>query len=131
MLGLIDLFLTLLTPTKETDVESLFQEIIAKMQELQLKLSDAEAFSKAQYDKGFADGVASVPVPPPVDTELEKKLEDALLKIAELEAKVSEMQALLDAVPAQIADAVKAENARVLEIVKAEELDLESKLALP
>lgn len=99
-----------------------FSQIIALLADLQVKLADVEAFSKAQYDKGFADGVASVVVPP-VDPDLQAKLDEAL-------AKISDLQAQVDALPAKIQEAVMAENARVLAIVKAEELDLEAKIAL-
>lgn len=108
-----------------------FSAIIAALADLQAKLADVSAFAKEQYDKGFADGVASVVVDP------EKKFSQADLDaavsaaVAPLSEQIAAMQAQLDGVPQMVKDAVLAENARIMQIVKDEELDLEGKLALP
>lgn len=96
-----------------------------KIAELQLALADADAFAKAQYDRGFADGVASVGVPDiqeQIDAAVALAVAPLNAQIELLNAKVSELQAQVDAIPNLVTDAVKAENARVVEIVASAEV---------
>lgn len=90
------------------DLITLLNNLVASIATLQLQLADAQAAldaeKKASYDKGFADGVASVN--PSSDkiysqAELDAKLAEALLplqlKIEELEKKVTELEIAQDA----------------------------------
>jgi len=64
------------------------------IQELQAKLANAQAEAQNLYNKGFADGVASVPVAP-VNDKLYSQVEmDAAL--ADLKSQLASMQAQID-----------------------------------
>lgn len=106
-----------------------FSQIISLLAELQTKLADVEAFAKEQYDKGFADGVASVP-PAPSEDPLQGQLDAANAKISEMAAQIASMQAQIDAFPALVADAVAQEKGRLVSIVQAEDADLIAKLQM-
>lgn len=99
-------------------------EILVLIADLQAKLADVEVFVAAEkqlsYEKGFADGVASVPVVPPSDKlysqeELDAKLAEALLplndKIVELEKKIEELTLAVDAAKVEAVALFKAELA--------------------
>lgn len=101
-------------------VIQLLNDLQNKIAELQLAIADADAFAKAQYDKGFADGVASVQVPDvqaQIDAAVALAVEPLNAQIELLNAKVNELQAQVDQIPNLVSEAVKAENDRVLAIV--------------
>lgn len=98
------------------DILAQLQALVSLINELQAKLVDAEAAvaesAKVAYDKGFADGVASVP--PPVSDKifsqaevdqmladavlpLQKKIEDLELVVAGVDQKIAEGVALVKA----------------------------------
>lgn len=74
------------------DILAQLQALVSLINELQAKLVDAEAAlsesAKIAYDKGFADGAASVVVTPPTDKlyseeELQTKIKEALFPLEE------------------------------------------------
>lgn len=72
------------------DIVKLLSDLKASLDALSLQLVDAEAAAKAAYDKGFADGVASVVVPGgPTQAELDAANE----KIAALQAEIEALKA--------------------------------------
>jgi hypothetical protein len=102
-------------------------EILVLIADLQAKLADVDAFvaaeKQASYDKGFADGVASVVVPPPSDKlysqeELDAKIQEAVLP---LQAKIAELEVVVAGIDQLVADKMAAFKAELL--VKIQELD--------
>jgi len=93
------------------DILAQLQALVGLINELQAKLVDAEAALnesvKVAYDKGFADGVASVPpvVSEKIYTqeELDAKIQEALLP---LQAKVAELEVVVSGIDQKIADGV-------------------------
>lgn len=87
------------------DLLKMLQDLVAQLADVPAAL---EAAKKMSYDQGFADGVASVPVPPVSDkiysqVELDKAVADAIaplqIQIADLAAQVAGFdQKVLDAV---------------------------------
>lgn len=110
-------------------------DLIQLLQGLQQQIADAQAaaekLAKENYDKGFADGVLSVGNGDKIYSQVEA---DALIAAAvtPLSEKVAALQVQVDGIPGLISDAVfKAKSdvlAAVLELVKSEGDDLESKL---
>jgi hypothetical protein len=99
-------------------------EILVLIADLQAKLADVDAFvaleKQASYDKGFADGVASVVVPPPSDKlysqeELDAKIQEAVLP---LQAKIAELEVVVAGIDQLVADKLAAFKADLLEKVK-------------
>lgn len=90
---------------------------------LLVQIADAEAaatkLAKENYDKGFADGVASVPVVPEDDkifsqAELDQKIEEAVSPFrVEIEQVKAELESLKADVPQQIDAAVAAFKAEL------------------
>lgn len=99
------------------DLLQLLQDLIANLADLQAKLADAEASlaaaKQASFDEGFAAGVASVPVSG--DLKFSQADLDAAVAAAvgPLNDQIAAMQAQLDGVPGQIADAVSALKAEL------------------
>lgn len=100
--------------------------LVAMLNELQAKLSDAqmalEVATKEAYDKGFADGVASVP---PVvsdkifsQAEVDQMIMDAMLP---LQKKVEELEVLVAGTDQKIAEALMVFKADLL--LKVKEVD--------
>lgn len=93
------------------DLVKLLNELVANIAALQVQLADAQASAQAladaKYKEGFDAGVASVVIPPVSDklysqVELEAKIAEALLP---LQTQIAELQAQVEAVPAQIEQA--------------------------
>ncbi len=101
--------------------------LIAALAELQEKLSDAqialEVATKEAYDKGFVDGVASVPVVGAEkiysEEELQVKIQEALLPLNE---KIATLEVEIALVPEKIAAGVALMKAELL--AKYEELQV-------
>lgn len=105
------------------DIVKLLQDLTASIAALQAQLVDAQAaadsIAKENYDKGFEDGVASVP--PPVSDKIYSQAElDAAVagavgplqeQIASLQEQVSAMQGQIDQ---KVADAVALVKADLL-----------------
>jgi hypothetical protein len=120
--------------TKRSDMEfskivQLLTDLQSKIVELQIALADGETFAKAQYDAGFAAGVASV-VLPDVQAQIDAAVAPLNALIVELSNKVNELQSQVDASAAALVAAVQAERERVLLIVDAETTDLKNKISL-
>ena len=105
------------------DILAQLQALVSLINELQAKLVDAEAALsesvKTAYDKGFADGVASVP--PPVTDKIFSQAEvDAMLAeaVAPLQKKIEDLEAVVASVDQKIADAIIAFKADLLVKVK-------------
>jgi len=116
------------------DLVKLLNDLVANIAALQTQLADAQASAQAladaKYKEGFDAGVASVVIPEvPVSdkvysqAELEAKIAEALLPLQE---KLVELQAQVEAVPAQIEqaklDAVAQFKAEFLEKYKAAQI---------
>lgn len=114
------------------DIVKLLQDLSATITSLQSALADAQAaaesIAKEAYDKGFADGVASVP-PVPTDKIYSQEDLDAAVKaaaeplqarVAELEAQVADMPAAIDA---KVAEAMAAFKADLLAKYEAQQAD--------
>lgn len=90
------------------DIVKLLQDLSATISSLQLALADAEAaavqIAKENYDKGFADGVASVPPPVVSDKIFSQEELDAAVKAAvePLQARVVELEALVEEIKAGV-----------------------------
>lgn len=88
----------------------LFAELKAKLDALSVQLADAQAaadqIAKESYDKGFLDGVASVP--PNGDKLYTQAEADALVlaAVAPLTEQVAVLQVQVDGIPALIASEV-------------------------
>lgn len=102
------------------DILAQLQAIVSLINELQAKLVDAEAAlsesAKIAYDKGFADGAASVVVTPPTDKlyseeELQTKIKEALFP---LEEKITSLEAEIALLPQKIEEGVAAFKAELL-----------------
>lgn len=100
------------------DLITLFNMLQQTIADLQAKLMDAQAAldleKKASYEKGFADGVASVPVQPISDkiysqAEFDAKLSEGLAALQmELDGVKAQFESLKGSVDAQIKSAVDA-----------------------
>ena len=110
-------------------IVQLLTDLQSKIVELQIALADGETFAKAQYDAGFAAGVASV-VLPDVQAQIDAAVAPLNALIVELSNKVNELQSQVDASAAALVAAVQAERERVLLIVDAETTDLKNKISL-
>lgn len=118
------------------NVIELLNGLVAQIQGLQQALVDAQAavelVRKEAYDKGFADGVASVPVSGDKiysQADLDKAVADA---VGPLNEKIVALQAQVDGIPGQI-DAAVAQakvdiKAQIKTLLQAEEADLEAKV---
>lgn len=90
------------------------------LEALKVQLSDASALLKSEYDRGFADGVASVSVDP------EKKFSQADLDaavsaaVAPLQDQIAAMQAQIDGFDARLQGALEGEDQRVLDLISKE-----------
>jgi hypothetical protein len=91
------------------DIIALLQGLALKIEELSVALSDAQAagdsIAKEAYDKGFADGVASLP--PPVSDKIysQEELDAAVAgAVGPLQEQVSAMQAELESLKVQVSD---------------------------
>jgi len=91
---------------EKMDLIQMLNELVAKISELQTKLVDAQKALdeqvKAAYDKGFADGVASVGIPADkiysqedLDNAVKLAVEPLNVKIMELEGVVAGFDAKL------------------------------------
>lgn len=103
------------------DLLKLLQDLVAQLGALQAQLADAQAAldaaKKLSYDQGFADGVASLPPPPPASDKIFSQAEaDALVAaaVAPLQAQVADLQSKVDGIPKLVADAVAALKADLL-----------------
>jgi len=98
------------------------QTLLASLAALQQQVVDAQALVDQAYQKGFADGAASVSVPPSdklySEEELQAKIAEA---VAPLQKKIEELEAVVAGVDQKIADAVAAFKADLL--VKVKEVD--------
>ena len=109
------------------DLVQLLMTLKATIDGLQQQLTDAQAALdvavKASYDKGFADGVASVQVPPTDKIYTQADLDNAVkLAVDPLMAKISDLEAVVAGIDVKISDAV---NAKIAEIKgKLDELEL-------
>ncbi len=115
------------------DIVALLKQLADTITALQAQLVDAQAaadaLAKLNYDKGFADGVASVVVDPSKQfsqADLDKAVADA---VSPLNDKIVALQAQVDGVPALIAQAKADLKAAFLVILQADEVDAEAKLA--
>lgn len=110
------------------DILALFNAFKEQLAALQAALQDAQAASeqlaKEQYDKGFADGVASVP--PPVNDKLysQEELDMAIQSaMAPLQEQVSTMQGQIDNLSQRVIDlqnGMDAAKAEAISVFKAE-----------
>lgn len=101
------------------DIVKLLQDLAATIAALQTQLADAQAaaesIAKEAYDKGFADGVASVPVSDKIysqaelDAAVASATEPLHGQIAELQVKVSELEASIDQKVGEAVAALKAD----------------------
>lgn len=97
------------------DLVKLLQDLLANVTALQTQLVDAEAAAKANYDQGFADGVASIPVSDKIFSQAD--LDAAVLgavaplqiQIDDLKAQVLALQGSVDQAVAEAVAAVKAD----------------------
>jgi hypothetical protein len=100
------------------NIIKLLNDLQASISSLQAQLSDAQAavaqVAKENYDKGFADGVASVGPGDKIYSQVEM---DAALQ--PLKDQVAALQVQLDGVPAQIEAAVAAGKAELKAELKA------------
>lgn len=92
------------------------QTLLASLAALQQEVVDAQALVDQAYQKGFADGVASVVVPPASDKiyseeELQAKVAEA---VAPLQKKIEELEVVVAGVDQKIADALAAFKAELL-----------------
>lgn len=98
------------------------QTLLASLAALQQQVVDAQALVDQAYQKGFADGVASVPpiVSEKIYTqeELDAKIQEALFP---LQAKIAELEMVVAGIDQKIADAIIAFKADLL--VKVKEID--------
>lgn len=110
------------------DLIKLLQDLVASIDALKLQLVDAQAAAQANYDKGFADGKASV------SGGFSQADLDAAVKAAvdPLNAQIAAMQLQLDGVQGQIDSAVsqakEGVKSAVSALVDAEDADLKSKI---
>lgn len=96
----------------------LLNDLATSIDALKAQLVDAQVAAQANYDAGFAAGVASVGGGDKLFTQadLDKAVADA---VAPLNVSIAALQAQIDAVPAQIADAVSAAKAKLKALVVA------------
>lgn len=118
------------------EIIKLLQDLAASVAALQAQLADAQAaadsIAKEAYDKGFADGVASVPTSDKLYSQ--EELDAAIAAaVGPLNEKVAELQAQVDSFPAQIDQkvqeavaALKADLLAKYEAAQADEGDLEN-----
>ena len=117
------------------DIIALLQGLALKIEELGLALADAQAagdsIAKEAYDKGFADGVASVP--PPTDDVTpfsQADLDAAVLAAVEpLQAQVSAMQSEMDALKLQVEELQMGIEAAKVDAVAKFKVELAAKYA--
>lgn len=94
----------------------MLQDLLAKIQELQNKIVDAQNALdievKAAYQKGFADGVASVQEQPSDKIYSQEDMDNAIkLSVEPLNARIAELEASMADIDAKIAEAVAAKIA--------------------
>ena len=92
------------------------QTLLASLAALQQQVVDAQALVDQAYQKGFADGAASVVVPPASDKiyseeELQAKIKEALFP---LEEKITSLEAEISLLPEKIEEGVAAFKAELL-----------------
>lgn len=105
---------------KMPNIVELLQNLVSTINNLQQQLADAQAavnqVAQDSYNQGFAAGAASV-TPPPSDkiysqVELDAAVQAAVdplnQQIMVLNGQIASMQAQIDSIPQQIADAVNA-----------------------
>lgn len=108
------------------DILAQFSALLALLPELQAKLADAEATlaaaSKLAYDKGFADGVASVVVTPG-DKIFSQAEADAMVATAvePLQKKIEKLELVVVGIDGKIAEALMVFKADLL--LKVKEVD--------
>ncbi len=102
------------------DIVKMLQDLAASIAALTSQLSDAQAaadaIAKTAYDKGFVDGVASVP--PPVNDKIYSQAElDAAVAsavaplnetVAAMQVQLADLQAVVDGMAGKIDEAVTA-----------------------
>jgi hypothetical protein len=91
------------------------QTLLASLLSLQQEVADAKALVDQAYQKGFADGAASVSVPPSdklySEEELQAKIKEALFP---LEEKITSLEAEISLLPQKIEEGVAAFKAELL-----------------
>jgi len=91
------------------------QNLLAALAAMQQQVVDAQALVDQAYQKGFADGVASVPTPVSekiyTQEELDAKIQEALFPVNE---KVAALEAEVALVPQKVAEGVAAFKAELL-----------------
>jgi hypothetical protein len=116
------------------DLIQMLNGMVALISELQAKLADTQAALDEQikiaYDKGYNDGVASIPVPVPSDKIYSQEELDAAIAVAmePLVAKIAELDAVVAGIDQKVADAViamKLELAVKFQELKAKEDGIE------
>lgn len=106
------------------DIINLLNQLQTEIAELQAALADGEAFAKAQYDAGFAAGVASVTAP-----DVQAQIDAAVAAAIEpLNNAIAALQEQVDKIPAIMQAATLAENARVMAIVSEAEVVVNEKM---
>jgi hypothetical protein len=86
-------------------------EAAGQIAQLQAKLQDAQAALEIQvkeaYDKGFADGVNSVQIPPSDKIYSQEDMDNAIkLAIEPLNAKIIELEGIVSGIDQKVNDAV-------------------------
>lgn len=107
--------------TKQEDKMDLIQmlnNLIAQISELQAKLVDAQKALdeqvKAAYDKGFADGVNSVQVPPSDKIYSQEDLDNAVkLAVEPLQIKITELEGVVAGFDAKLAEEIMKVKAEI------------------
>ena len=116
------------------DLIQMLNDLVAKINDLSAKLADAQVALDEQikiaYDKGYNDGVASVPAPVPSDKIYSQEELDAAIaaSMEPLVAKIAELDAVVAGIDQKIADAVvgmKAELMAKFQELKAKEDGIE------
>lgn len=91
------------------DLITLLNNLVASIDALKLQLADAQVAAQAQYDKGFADGVASVQ-PGFTQADIDAAVAAA---VQPLNDSIAALQLQLEGVPAQVASAVNSAKAEL------------------
>jgi hypothetical protein len=108
------------------DLIQMLNDLVLKISDLQAKLADAQMALDEQikiaYDKGYNDGVASIPAPVPSDKIYSQEELDAIVQSAlePVNAKVAELEVIVAGIDQKVADAVAQMKADLM--VKFQEL---------
>lgn len=113
---------------KMNDLIALLQGLSASIAALQAQLVDAQAAAQAQYDKGFADGKASVSgdfTQADIDAAVKAAVDPLNAQILDLQGQLSGVQGQIDAAVLQAKSDLKV---AVKALIASEDADAQGKV---